>query len=296
MEGNFIVTGAAQGFGQEFTRRILKKGGRVVLADKNITVGQQTTRMFQEEFGGQCCMFQETDVSSKEDWETLWARAEVFFQGTIDVLVNNAGVSPVLPFDTVMKVNLTGVLHGSNMFASKQSVVDGGTGGLVVNIASMAGLSYGFDRNGISYQISKHAVVDATRSFASKVVVNKTGIKHVAICPWFAETALLDGMDKNKIKEKVKFSFVSVERVGEAFETVVKDQCSGSLMVVMSGCPLIYYPDLTMPLLYVTMVISKLLGTCGVRIVSVSSLASVFLLVLLIFCYCFHIILTLCGL
>ena len=48
--------------------------------------------------------------------------------------------------------------------------------------------------------------------------------QHVAICPWFAETGILDGTDKNKLKEKVKFSFVPVERVGEAFETVVKDQ------------------------------------------------------------------------
>ena len=37
-------------------------------------------------------------------------RAESFFGGKVDVLVNNAGVSPVLPFDTVMKVHI-GVFH-----------------------------------------------------------------------------------------------------------------------------------------------------------------------------------------
>ena len=44
------------------------------------------------------------DVTKKEDWETLWATAEKFFEKKIDVLVNNAGVSPLLGFDLCMKV------------------------------------------------------------------------------------------------------------------------------------------------------------------------------------------------
>jgi len=143
MEGNFLITGAAQGFGKEFTRRVLKSGGRVLLSDKNPVGGDETNKAFQEEFGVDRCSFQEADVSSKADWEKLWSRAESFFGGKVDVLVNNAGVSPVLPFDTVMKVNFDGVVHGAQLFprsrALNQEVLEGSSSTLPPLLASSVG-------------------------------------------------------------------------------------------------------------------------------------------------------------
>ena len=46
MEGNFIITGAALGFGREFTRRVLTSGGRVVMADINQAEGAKTCQQF----------------------------------------------------------------------------------------------------------------------------------------------------------------------------------------------------------------------------------------------------------
>ena len=43
-------------------------------------------------------------MTRKEDWETLWSIAEKFFENKINVLVNNAGVSPLVGFDVCMKV------------------------------------------------------------------------------------------------------------------------------------------------------------------------------------------------
>ena len=54
--------------------------------------------------------------------------------------------------------------------------------------------------------------------------INIIFLQHVALCPWFADTGILDGLDKSKIKKQAKLDFVTVERVGEAFEQVVKDQ------------------------------------------------------------------------
>jgi len=298
MEGNFLITGAAQGFGKEFTRRVLKNGGRVLLSDKNPVGGEETNKAFQEEFGVDRCSFQEADVSSKADWEKLWSRAESFFGGKVDVLVNNAGVSPVLPFDTVMKVNLDGVLHGAKLFSEKQSIEPGvgGPGGLVVNTASLAGILYGMDKNSISYQISKHGVVALTRSFGNQKVVRKTGIKHVAICPWFADTGILDGVDKNRLKKQVKFEFVTVEMVGEAFEQAVKDQKSGSLMMVMSGCLPTYYPDLSTATFVVTCILSRISGLLGNQVTTVPTLAILASVILLLCAYFFHIFLSAVGL
>jgi len=296
MEGNFVITGAAQGFGKEFTRRVLKCGGRVLLSDKNPVGGEETSKAFQEEFGVDRCSFLEADVSSKADWGKLWSRAESFFGGKVDVLVNNAGVSPVLPFDTVMKVNLDGVLHGAQLFSEKQSIESGGSGGLVINTASIAGILYGMDKNSISYQISKHGVVALTRSFGDPKVVRKTGIKHVAICPWFADTGILDGIDKTRLRKQVKFEFVTVEMVGEAFEQVVKDQKSGSLMMIMSGCRPTYYPDLSMATFLVTFLLSRISGLLGNNVTTEPTLAILASIILLLCAYIFHIVLSAVGL
>jgi len=296
MEGNFLITGAAQGFGKEFTRRVLKSGGRVLLSDKNPVGGEETSKAFQEEFGVDRCSFLEADVSSKADWGKLWSRAESFFGGKVDVLVNNAGVSPVLPFDTVMKVNLDGVLHGAQLFSEKQSIESGGSGGLVINTASIAGILYGMDKNSISYQISKHGVVALTRSFGDPKVVRKTGIKHVAICPWFADTGILDGIDKTRLRKQVKFEFVTVEMVGEAFEQVVKDQKSGSLMMIMSGCRPTYYPDLSMATFLVTFLLSRISGLLGNKVTTEPTLAILASIILLLCAYIFHIVLSAVGL
>ena len=46
MEGNFIITGAALGFGREFSRRVLTSGGRVVMADINQGEGRRACQEF----------------------------------------------------------------------------------------------------------------------------------------------------------------------------------------------------------------------------------------------------------
>ena len=48
MNGNFLITGAAGGFGKEFSRRVLEGGGRVVLTDKNSQAGTELCQAFQQ--------------------------------------------------------------------------------------------------------------------------------------------------------------------------------------------------------------------------------------------------------
>merc|ERR1712130_757887 len=194
--------------------------------------------------------------------------------------------------------NLDGVLHGAKLFAEKQSIEQGvgGPGGLVVNTASLAGILYGADKNSISYQISKHGGVALTRSFGNSKVVRKTGIKHVAICPWFADTGILEGVDKDRLRKKVKFEFVTVEMVGEAFEQVVRDQKSGSLMMVMSGCRPTYCPDLSFATFFVTFLLSRISGMLGNQVTTVPTLAILASLLLLLCTYIFHLILSAVGL
>ena len=106
MNGNFIITGGAMGFGKEFSSRVLKAGGRVVIADKNVEEGGKTVDEFKTMFGDDRVMFTELDVTDREEWRRMWEEANNFLNDKIDVLVNNAGVSPKLGFDICMKVSI----------------------------------------------------------------------------------------------------------------------------------------------------------------------------------------------
>merc|ERR1712079_501916 len=138
------------------------------------------------------------------------------------------------------------------------------------------------DKKSISYQISKHAVVALTRSFGDAKVVRNTGI--------------LDGIDKSRLKKQVKFEFVTVEMVGEAFEQVVRDQRSGALMMIMSGCQPTYYPDLSFVIFAATFLLSRISGALGNKVATTRTLASLAALLLLLLVYIFHISLSYFGL
>lgn len=266
-----------------------------MVADNNEERGKETCLEFQQHFGASSCCFHYLDVTKNDNWETLWTAAEKFFDKKISVLVNNAGVSPLVGFDKCMQINLDGVLNGCNIFEEKLGKHNGGPGGLVINTASIAGMVYGFNQKNVSYQISKHGVVAATKSFGHKKVLKKTGIKHAAICPYFAQTGILDGFDAEKIMKALPFGMTTVERVGEAFEQVVTDQRSGSLIVVMPGCPLVYYPDLSEVTAVMVYIMSKVLQLCGVTRIYPSMLGLLFVVLIFFLFYGFHILFSLFG-
>ena len=66
-------------------------------------------------FGESSCIFEEHDVTDKAQWEKVWNAAATFFNSKIDVLVNNAGVSPNLGFDVCMKVESSHVKSSSRL-------------------------------------------------------------------------------------------------------------------------------------------------------------------------------------
>ena len=58
----------------------------------------------------------------------------------------------------------------------------------------------------------------------SVFILYNSVFQHVALCPWFAETAIVDPHTKDMVMKKSPLKFVSVERVGEAFELAAKEQ------------------------------------------------------------------------
>jgi NAD(P)-dependent dehydrogenase (short-subunit alcohol dehydrogenase family) len=192
-----FVTGASSGLGAQFARTLARAGAGVVLAARRIE-RLKTLRAEIEAAGGDAHVVA-LDVTDPHSIRAAVAHAETEM-GTIDVLVNNSGVSTtqrlvdVTPedFDLVMNTNLRGAFFvaqevGKRMIARSRGTAPGTfTGGRIVNIASMAGLRV-MSQIGV-YAMSKAAVVHMTRAMAHEW--GRFGINVNAICPGYIDTEI----------------------------------------------------------------------------------------------------------
>ena len=156
-----IITGAAQGMGATHARMCIEAGAKVVLTDINAEKGQALAA----ELGSQA-LFIQHNVTSEDDWAQVIAATEAHF-GTINVLVNNAGITQsksiletsLDDYRRILEINQVSVFLGMkavipSMQASKQ--------GSIINISSINGLVGG----AIGYTDSKFAVRGMTKAAA----------------------------------------------------------------------------------------------------------------------------------
>ncbi len=156
-----IITGAAQGMGATHARMCIEAGAKVVLTDINAEKGQALAA----ELGSQA-LFIQHNVTSEDDWTQVIAATQAYF-GTINVLVNNAGITQsksiletsLDDYRRILEINQVSVFLGMkavipSMQASKQ--------GSIINISSINGLVGG----AIGYTDSKFAVRGMTKAAA----------------------------------------------------------------------------------------------------------------------------------
>jgi NAD(P)-dependent dehydrogenase (short-subunit alcohol dehydrogenase family) len=192
-----LVTGASSGLGTQFAKTLAKSGAAVVLAARRVE-RLKTLRAEIEADGGDAHVVG-LDVTDPVSIRAAVAHAETEM-GTIDILVNNSGVSTtqklteVTPadYDMVMDTNTRGAFFvaqevAKRMIARSKGLAPGTfTGGRIVNVASMAGLRV-FPQIGV-YCMSKAAVVHMTRAMALEW--GGFGINVNAICPGYIDTEI----------------------------------------------------------------------------------------------------------
>lgn len=188
-----LVTGAGSGIGREIALLYAKQGAQVVVADVNMEAAGAVVGEITGD-GGKAAT-QRMNVADEGEVQAAIS-AVVTQYGWLDILVNNAGVSQVgnlletssEEFDRVMSVNLKGVFLCSK-YAVAQMVAQEPTGGVLVNIASVAGM-IAVDRRA-AYGTSKGGVIALTRSIAMDFVGQ--GIRANAICPGTVHTPFVEG-------------------------------------------------------------------------------------------------------
>ncbi len=184
-----VITGAGGGMGREAAIVFTGEGAKVCVADLDETTAAETVGLCSgEAFAVAANVAEEADVE-----RMLAATAERF--GGIDVLYNNAGISPdddasvldtsVEAWDRVQAVNTRGVFlcckHGIPYLLERG-------GGSVINVASFVAI-LGAATSQISYTASKGAVLSLTRELG--VQFARQGVRVNALCPGPVETPLL---------------------------------------------------------------------------------------------------------
>ena len=192
-----LVTGASSGLGMQFAKTLASAGCGVVLAGRRVE-RLKTLRAEIEANGGDAHVVT-IDVTDHDSIKAAVAHAETEM-GTLDILINNSGVSTTQKltdvreedYDYVFDTNTKGAFFvaqevGKRMLARAKGSAPGTfTGGRIVNIASMAGLRV-LSQIGV-YCMSKAAVIHMTRAMALEW--GKYGINVNAICPGYIDTEI----------------------------------------------------------------------------------------------------------
>ena len=192
-----FITGASGGLGAQFARTLAQAGAGVVLASRRMEKLKDLRARIEGD-GGDAYVV-ECDVNDVHSIRAAVARAETEM-GSIDILVNNSGVSTTQrlqdvteeDYDFVFNTNVRGAFFvaqevAKRMLARSKGAAPGSfTGGRIINIASMAGLKV-LPQIGV-YCMSKAAVVQMTKAMALEW--GRFGINVNALCPGYIDTEI----------------------------------------------------------------------------------------------------------
>ena len=188
-----LITGAASGIGRASTLRFAQEGARVVAADMNEATAADMLQAAATAGCGDRVRFLRTDVTDEAQIEAAVHLAVTAF-GRLDCVFNNAGVAgafgPIThisaedwdyTFAVLVRAVFLGMKHGVRVMQAQ------GTGGTIVNTASIAGLSGGDAPQ--AYSAAKAAVINLSRAAAVELAPSRIRVN--AICPGGILTPLI---------------------------------------------------------------------------------------------------------
>lgn len=191
-----LVTGATEGIGRAIAFALGRAGYRVGVCAR--TPSRLRDLLEELSQAGIAAAGHPADVGLASDVETM-AEKVTSALGPVDVLVNNAGVALLRPFDqlTLADWDTTMATNLRSMFLVTQAVLPGMRArrrGAIVNIASLAGRN-GF-AGGTAYCASKHAVLGFGRALMMEV--RKDNVRVITICPGSVDTPLIRNQEMLK--------------------------------------------------------------------------------------------------
>ena len=221
-----VVTGGGRGIGKAISRSLAGEGVRVAIADLDGASAEQAAA----EIGGGAIGLA-LDVTDRLAFTAALDDIEGRL-GPIDIVVNNAGIMPIGPFEEEtdatairqLELNLHAVIHGSREAVLRMKPRRTGH---IVNVASIAG-KFG-SPGGATYSACKHGVVGLSESLRAELY--GTGVEVHVIIPAFVTTELAAGTNeikgvKRSSPEDVAAAVVDALKTGR-FEVFVPKAVKG---------------------------------------------------------------------
>ena len=237
-----VITGGARGIGRALASALVGRGARVAIGDIEAPLAQDTARALGPDVLGLAL-----DVTSRTSFDTFLSEVEARL-GPLDVLINNAGITPVGALDDepdevtqqAVDVNVSGVILGSKLALERFRPRGQGH---IVNMASLAGK--GGYAGGATYCATKHAVVGLSEALRAEL--RDTGIRVSLVMPATVNTevrsnnrnpgglelvqldevagAILEGLQTGRFEVYVPKSLAALVRVNallprKAFESI----------------------------------------------------------------------------
>ncbi len=210
---NVFVTGSTRGIGLAIAHKFASLDANVVLNGRS-AIGQELLNQFAD-YGVKVVGIS-GDISDSADAKRMVAEA-IEALGSVDVLVNNAGITKdgmalrmtEEDFEAVLKVNLTGTF---NMTQAVLKPMTKAREGAIINLSSVVGLMGNAGQ--ANYAASKAGVIGFTKSIAREVAARNVRVN--AIAPGFIESDMTAVLS-DKIKDAM-MAQIPQKRFGQASE------------------------------------------------------------------------------
>ena len=227
-----LITGGTGGFGRALAAKLTAQDVSVVVTD----LDSDRNRQVAADLG---CPFLPLDVTDPAANGAVVAQIEAE-HGRLDAAYLNAGISAAASDDAldldefmrVVRIDLFGVVYGVQ--AARPALQRAGGGAIVVT-ASLAGLSPMAGDPG--YSVAKAGAVAFVRSMAPRL--DRDGITISAICPGFADTAIIDPIREEF--EKAGFPVLAADEVADAMVMAWTSAEPGAAYVVQPGVGVVPY-------------------------------------------------------
>ena len=229
MSRNVLITGSTSGIGLGIAEAFAKNGDNIVFngLEEN---GAEIAKSIGEKYGVKT-VFKNSNLMTPEGVQELvdFAYSEM---GSVDVLVNNAGIQHVAPiedfpiekYQQIIALNLNSVFYASKAVFKKMKDQNFGR---IINVSSVHGIRASEFKS--AYVTAKHGVIGLTKVLALEGA--QFNVTCNAICPGYVKTPLVEGqirdqakahqMSEEEVVEKVMLqkqavkSFIPIEKLGE---------------------------------------------------------------------------------
>ena len=194
-----IVTGGAQGFGLDITKRLIKSGASVIIWDND----QKMVEKAIEDIKSPNLSFNIVDISNYSKFEECVQ--EITKQKNIDILINNAGITgptatlweyDIEMWKKVVDINLMGTFNCCRTIVPNMIKNNYGR---IVNVASVAGKDG--NANASAYSVGKAGAIGLTKSLGKELADKNIAVN--AVTPAGAKTRILDQMTKEHVQRRL---------------------------------------------------------------------------------------------